>query len=114
MMNTLLTIVLGAFAIGAGLFIGTGSYHGVKGVLIPAFILACILAIPFLRDQAWFGAGVMIVCCLIGAVIATQVPDANSLKQFCRNQSNLHIKIFSYELGRDPDAGKPPSNRDDE
>lgn len=113
-MNSLLTIVLAVFSIGAGLFIGTGSYHGVKGVVIPALILAAILAIPFLRERAWFGAGVMIVCCMIGAIISTQVPDTNSLKQFCRNQSNLHIKIFSYELGRDADAGKPPSNKDDE
>jgi hypothetical protein len=113
-MNTLLVIILALFSLGAGLFIGTGSYHGVKGVLIPALILSAILAIPFLREQQWLGAGFMIVCCMIGAIISTQVPDTNSLKQFCRNQSNLHIKIFSYELGRDRDAGKPPSDKDDE
>lgn len=113
-MNVLLTIVLALFSLGAGLFIGTGSYHGVKGVLIPALILSAILAIPFLREQQWLAAGFMIVCCLVGSIVATQVPDSNRLKQFCRNQSNLHIKIFSYELGRDADAGKPPSRKDDE
>ena len=45
-MNALLTIVLALFSLGAGLFIGTGSYHGVKGVLIPALITEAVTPAP--------------------------------------------------------------------
>ena len=101
-MDVLLVIVLACFGIGAGLFLGMGNHNGFLHALFPGLIGGALLAIPAWRDHDSRSAVILISCVVVGSLAAAALPDTNGLKQFCRNQKSLHIKVFSYELGRDP------------
>jgi hypothetical protein len=99
-MNILLVVFLALFGIGAGLFIGCGNFAGALGAIAPGVIAGLLLAIPMLRERQWAGAAVIVVCTLIGSIISSQVSDTNATKRWARSQTNLHIKVGSYELGK--------------
>jgi hypothetical protein len=102
-MNVILVPLLAVFGIAGGLFLGTGNYQGFLGAILPGLIGGAVLSIPFLRAHDWTSSGVLIACVLLGSLISARVPDTNSLKQYCRNQTSLHIQVFSYKLGRSVD-----------
>lgn len=102
-MNVILVALLAIFGIAGGLFLGTGNYQGLLGAILPGLIGGVVLSIPFLREHDWKTSAVLTACVLVGSLISAKVPDTNSLKQFCRNQTNLHIQVFSYKLGRSLD-----------
>ncbi|HEY9776401.1 MAG TPA: hypothetical protein V6C81_21750 [Planktothrix sp.] len=93
-------VLYAVFAIAAGLFLGVGNYHGLTGAILPGLIGGLLLSLPSFRDRSHKMAAVIVVGALVGSLAATFVPDGNNIKQLLRTQSNLHIKVGSYELGR--------------
>lgn len=99
-MTYALYVVLVLFGLGAGFFLGCGNYGGVLRAIIPGLVTGLLIAIPSLHYD-WTSAGVVILCALVGSIIASQVSDSNPVKIRLREQKNLKIRCGRYRLGSD-------------
>lgn len=95
-MNTILLIFIGLFALAAGFGLGAGNYHGILGAIIPGLLAGVLAAIPAIRERQWTIAAIMIGAAFVGAILCAFTSDNNRVKKFCRNQSNLVIRIGPY------------------
>ena len=98
-MKTIYVVLLALFGVAGGLFLGMGNHHGLLGAILPGLLGGLVLSIPLVRDRDRKSTGVLIACFLVGSFAAALVPDNNSVKQYCRNQSGLHIRVGSYSSG---------------
>ena len=98
-MNTILIILMGLFALAAGFGLGAGNYQGFLGAIIPGICAGVLAAIPAIRERQWTVAGIMVGAAVVVSIICAFTSDSNGLKKFCRNQSNLVIRVGSYKLG---------------
>lgn len=85
----------------AGIFIGCGNHSGLPGAIITGLIFGLIAAIPCFRDHFMPGVAITLAGALVGCIIANYLPDSGAVKRLANEQSSLHIKVFSYELGRE-------------
>lgn len=99
-MDFILYAFMAAFAVGAGFFLGCGSYSGWRGALIPGLVTGLLISIPALRDSLYIESAIMVLFALVGSIVAGVVPDTNRLKRLCRSQSMLNLRAGSYRLGR--------------
>jgi hypothetical protein len=99
-MKTIYVVLLALFGVAAGLFLGMGNHHGLLGAILPGLLGGLLLSIPLVRERDRKSTGVLIACVLVGSFVAALVPDSNNVKQYCRNQTGLHIRVGGYELGR--------------
>jgi hypothetical protein len=89
-------------SLAAGLFFGCGNHGGTMGALIVGVIVGGTLACAALRPVVWTSVGLAMTGAIVGSLIATSVPDSNSLKRACRNQTLVIAHVTdAYHLGRD-------------
>jgi hypothetical protein len=100
-MNKIMFAVYAVFGFVAGSFIGMGNFAGLSGAILPGLIAGVVIAIPCLRNRSWRLAGLLVACSLVGSIVSTTLPDSSQIKSFCREQSNLVIKMGSFHLGTD-------------
>ncbi len=102
-MNIVYVIFFAAFGLACGMFAGAGNYKGYLGALLPGIIVGLLVSIPMIRQHLWPQAGAIVVCALLGSLVTAALPDSNGFKRFSREQSNLHVRVGSYQLGRSND-----------
>jgi uncharacterized membrane protein YeaQ/YmgE (transglycosylase-associated protein family) len=105
-MEILYAAFYGLLILAAGIFIGCGNQGGLLGALITGVIFGLIAAIPCFRENYTTGVAVTVVAAIVGCTIATLLPADSGIRRMSQNQSMLHIKVFSYELGHDSDSEK--------
>jgi hypothetical protein len=101
MQELFLSTFLLLFGIACGFFIGAGNRKGIAGAIIPGIITGLLISGRSLHSHEWVIAVLMFGGAMFGSFLCAMVSDRNRLKDWLRNQSSLHIKFRSYELGRE-------------
>ena len=98
-------VLLAAFGIGAGMFIGAGNRGGMLCALVCGVITGVLLNLPFLADGDRLSNLVLFLAAVAGSVIIKYVADDHPLKKHFRAQKMLRVdlgKSYRTGIGEEP------------
>jgi hypothetical protein len=101
-MELICMILLGAFGIFGGMFIGAGNRSGIVGAVVCGALTGIALNLPFIADGDRLSNAVLFCGALVGAIVINFTADENALKKRFLNQGGLRISFGKYyRIGRD-------------
>lgn len=99
-MDTVVVILFGALALVGGLFLGTGNYGSLLGVIVPGLLAGFVASFHFMNRTNWKLCVLLFAIGLVGSIGAYLLPDGNWIKRLGREQKSLVIHLGSYKLGK--------------